>query len=69
MCEDLIRDFKLKKVEKDSVIESKQELIACKDSTINFDKTQKEKTDFWNQVRIKVAGAIILIETIGLFLK
>ena len=51
------------------VIDSKQKLIACKDSTINFYKTQKKKTDFWNQVKIKVAGAVILIETIGLILK
>lgn len=52
-----------------SVIDSKQKLIACKDSTINFYKTQKKKTDFWNNVKIKVAGAIIFIETIGLILK
>ena len=51
------------------VIDSKQKLIACKDSTINFYKTQKKKIDFWNQVKIKVAGAVILIETIGLILK
>ena len=51
------------------VIESKQELIACKDSTINFNKTQNKKTDFWNNVKIKVTGAIIFIETIGLLLK
>jgi hypothetical protein len=51
------------------VIESKQELIACKDSTIYYYKTQKKKTDFWNNVKIKVAGVIIFIETIGLILK
>jgi len=51
------------------IIDSKQNLIACKDSTINFYKTQKKKTNFWNQVKIKVAGAIIFIETIGLILK
>lgn len=51
------------------VIDSKQELIACKDSTINYYKTQKKKTDFWNNVKIKVAGVIIFIETIGLLLK
>jgi hypothetical protein len=51
------------------IIDSKQNLIACKDSTINFYKTQKKKTDFWNQVKIKVAGVVILIETIGLILK
>ena len=51
------------------IIESKQELIACKDSTINFYKTQNKKTDFWNNVKIKVTGVIIFIETIGLLLK
>ena len=51
------------------VIDSKQNLIACKDSTINFYKTQKKKTDFWNKVKIKVAGVIIFIETIGFILK
>lgn len=51
------------------VIDSKQNLIACKDSTLNFYKTQKKKTDFWNKVKIKVAGVVILIETIGLLLK
>lgn len=51
------------------VIDSKQNLIACKDSTISYYKTQKKKTDFWNKVKIKVAGAVILIETIGLILK
>jgi len=51
------------------IIDSKQNLIACKDSTINFYKTQKKKTDFWNKVKIKLAGVVILIETIGLLLK
>ena len=51
------------------VIDSKQNLIACKDSTITNYKTQKKKTDFWNKVKIKVAGVVVLIETIGLLLK
>jgi len=51
------------------VIDSKQNLIACKDSTITYYKTQKKKTDFWNKAKIKVAGVVILIETIGLLLK
>jgi len=51
------------------VIDSKQELIACKDSTITYYKTQKQKNDFWNNVKIKIAGVIIFIETIGLILK
>lgn len=51
------------------LIVSKQNLIACKDSTIAYYKTQKMKTDFWNKVKIKAAGVIIFIETIGLLLK
>jgi len=51
------------------IIDRKQNLIACKDSTINFYKVQKKKTDFWNQVKVKVAGVVILIEIIGLILK
>ena len=51
------------------IIASKQELIACKDSTINFYKTQNKKTDFWNKLKIKAAGIIIFIESIGLLLK
>lgn len=51
------------------VIESKQELIACKDSTITYYMTQKQKTDFWNNIKIKVAGVVVFIETIALLLK
>ncbi len=51
------------------VIDSKQNLIVFKDSVILAYKTQKKKTDLWNQVKIKVAGAIVLFETIGLVLK
>jgi len=51
------------------VIDSKQDLIACKDSTITYYKTKQKKNDFWNNVKIKVAGVIIFIETIGLILK
>lgn len=51
------------------VIDSKQNLITCKDSTITYYKTQKKKTDFWNKVKIKAAGVVIFIETIGLLLK
>jgi hypothetical protein len=51
------------------IIDSKQNLIAGKDSTIAYYKSQKKKTDFWNKVKIKAAGVIIFIETIGLVLK
>lgn len=52
-----------------AIIVSKQNLIACKDSTITYYKTQKKKTDFWNKVKIKAAGVVIFIETIVLLLK
>ena len=55
-------------IQKD-VIDSKHNLIAFKDSTITYYKNQKQKTDFWNRVKIKVAGVIIFIETIGLLIK
>jgi hypothetical protein len=51
------------------IIDSKQNLIAIKDSTINHLATQKKKTDFWNKVKIKAAGAIILFESIILLVK
>jgi hypothetical protein len=51
------------------IIDSKQSLIATKDSTINFYKTQKKKSDFWNKVKIKAAGAFILFESIILLVK
>jgi hypothetical protein len=51
------------------IIDNKQNLIACKDSTLTYYKTQKKKTDFWNNVRIRVAGVVILIETIVLLVK
>jgi hypothetical protein len=51
------------------IIDSKQNLIACKDSTIAYYKSQKKKTDLWNKVKIKAAGVIIFIETIVLLLK
>lgn len=66
--------FEVKKLEEKvdiqkGVIDSKQKLIVHKDSTITYYRTQKKKTDFWNKVKIKVAGVFIFIETIGLLLK
>lgn len=52
-----------------NIIESKQELLACKDSYITYFKAQKQKTDFWSNVKIKAAGVIVFIETIVLILK
>jgi hypothetical protein len=51
------------------IIDNKQNLIACKDSTLTYYKTQKKKTDLWHNVRIRVAGVVILIETIVLLVK
>jgi len=51
------------------IIDSKQNLIAYKDSTINHLATQKKKADFWNKVKIKAAGAVILFESIILLVK
>lgn len=51
------------------IIDSKQNLIAYKDSTINLYIAQKKKTDFWNKVKIKAAGAVILFESIILLVK
>ena len=52
-----------------NIIDSKQNLIAYKDSTINYLATQKKKSDFWNKVKIKAAGAAILFESIILLVK
>ena len=55
-------------IQKD-IIDSKQNLIAYKDSTINHLATHKKKADFWNKVKIKAAGAVILFESIILLAK
>jgi hypothetical protein len=51
------------------IIDSKQNLIAYKDSTISHLENQKKKADFWNKVKIKAAGVVILIESIILLVK
>jgi hypothetical protein len=51
------------------IIDSKQNLIAYKDSTISHLATQKKKADFWNKIKIKAAGAVILFESIILLVK
>lgn len=66
-CE--IKELEEKVDIQEGIIDSKLNLIAGKDSTIAYYKTQKKKTDFWNKVKIKAAGVIIFIETIGLILK
>lgn len=51
------------------VIESKQNLIAFKDSTFTEYRAQEKKANFWSGVKTKAAGIIILIETIALLVK
>lgn len=51
------------------IIDSKQNLIESKDSTINHLATLKRKSDFWNKAKIKAAGAVILFESIKLLIK
>jgi hypothetical protein len=51
------------------IIDSKQNLLAVKDSTINHLTAQKKRADFWNKVKIKAAGAVILFESIILLVK
>ena len=51
------------------VIESKQNLIAFKDSTFSEYRAQQKKANFWSDVKTKASGIIILIETIALLVK
>lgn len=67
LCE--VKELEYKVDIQEGIIRSKQNLIASKDSTITYYKTQRKKPDFWNHVKIKAAGVIILIETIGWILK
>jgi len=66
-CE--VIQLKEKVIIQKGIIDSKQNLIESKDSTINFYKTQKKKSDLWNKVKIKAAGAFILLESIILLVK
>jgi hypothetical protein len=51
------------------IINSKECLIECKDSTIAYYKNQKNKTNYWNIVKMKAAGVILFIETVALLIK
>ncbi len=51
------------------VIDSKQNLIASKDSIITAYKSQQKKKDLWTGIKTKAAGFVILIETIALIIK
>lgn len=66
-CE--VKELEEKVVIQKGIIDSKQNLMAYKDSTINHLATQKKKYDFWNKVKIKATGAVILLESIILLVK
>jgi len=68
-CNNHIKVLESKMTIQSEIIDSKQNLIAYKDSTINHLATQKKKSDFWNKVKIKAAGAVILFESIILLVK
>jgi hypothetical protein len=68
-CSCVVKELKEKVDIQIDIINSKENLLTYKGSTITYYKNQKQKTDFWNRVKIKVAGVIIFIETIGLLLK
>jgi len=68
-CNNQVKVLESKLTIQSEIIVSKQNLIAYKDSTINHIATQKKKADFWNKVKIKAAGAVILFESIILLVK
>ncbi len=68
-CNNHVKVLESKLTIQSEIIDSKQNLIAYKDSTINHLATQKKKSDFWNKVKIKAAGAVILFESIILLVK
>jgi hypothetical protein len=68
-CNNHVKVLESKLTIQSEIIVSKQNLLAVKDSTINHLATQKKKADFWNKVKIKAAGAVILFESIILLVK
>jgi len=68
-CNNHVKVLESKLTIQSEIIVSKQNLLAVKDSTINQLATQKKKTDFWNKVKIKAAGAVVLFESIILLVK
>jgi len=68
-CNNQVKVLESKLTIQSEIIVSKQNLIAYKDSTINHIATQKKRADFWNKVKIKAAGAVILFESIILLVK
>ncbi len=68
-CNNQVKVLESKLTIQSEIIDSKQNLIAYKDSTINHLATQKKQADFWNKVKIKAAGAVILFESIILLVK
>jgi len=51
------------------LIDGKQNLLAYKDSTIAYYKSQQKKTTLWQGIKTKLVSAIILVQTIALVLK
>ena len=51
------------------IIESKENLILYKDSTITYYNKQKKESDFWSDIKLKAAIGMILFETIALVLR
>jgi hypothetical protein len=51
------------------IIESKENLMLYKDSTIAFYKKQKKESDFWSDVKLKAAIGMVLFETMALVLR
>ncbi len=68
-CNNHVKVLESKLTIHSEIIDSKQNLIAYKDSIINHITTQKKRADFWNKVKIKAAGVVILFESIILLVK
>ena len=65
----VVKELKEKVDIQKGIINSKESLIECKDSTITYYKNQKNKTNYWNIVKMKAAGVILFIETVALLIK
>ena len=51
------------------IIDSKENLILYKDSTIAYYNKQKKESDFWSDIKIKAAIGMIVFETMALVLR
>jgi hypothetical protein len=64
-----VKAFEGKVILQKRIIESKENLILYKDSTIAFYKKQKKESDFWSDVKLKAALGMIMFETMALLLR